>query len=74
MPETDIRAPRTTTLLRVDVAGVPVFVRGQDAYEHLVHVNQKLAIAKLALHKIKASAQGIGPTYAARALEEMKSV
>jgi hypothetical protein len=42
------------TLLRVDVAGVPVMVRGQHDYEHLTRVNRSLAIAVLALHRIAA--------------------
>lgn len=38
---------------RVDVAGVPVNVRGKNAYLHLQNVNRQLAKMKLALHKIK---------------------
>jgi hypothetical protein len=37
---------------RVDVAGVPVSVRGQVAYEHLQQVNRSLAQMKSALHQI----------------------
>jgi alpha-D-ribose 1-methylphosphonate 5-triphosphate synthase subunit PhnL len=59
-------------LLRVDVVGVPVFVKGQDAYKHLAHINRMLSIAKLALFKI-ASSYGDGPATAARAIEDMKN-
>jgi hypothetical protein len=38
---------------RVDVAGYPVFVKGQVARAHLEKVNQQLARMRLALHKIK---------------------
>lgn len=37
---------------RVDVAGYPVSVKGQVAYEHLQQVNRSLAQMKLALHQI----------------------
>lgn len=37
---------------RVDVAGVPVSVRGEQAKIHLEQVNGQLAKMKMALHRI----------------------
>jgi hypothetical protein len=39
-------------LLRVDVAGVAVMVRGDVAREHLENVNRDIAKMKMALHRI----------------------
>ena len=39
-------------LLRVDVAGMPIMVRGEVERAHLEKVNQQLTKMKLALHKI----------------------
>lgn len=41
---------------RVDVAGIPVMVKGEHAYRHLEDVNRKLAKMTLALHKIASCA------------------
>ncbi len=41
---------------RVDVAGYPVSVKGQDAREHLEEVNRSLSQMKMALHQIAAIA------------------
>ena len=40
------------TLWRVDVAGVPVYVSGKPACEHLQIVNSDLARMKMALYRI----------------------
>lgn len=61
-------------LLRVDVGGVSVFVRGQTAYDYLVRVNHKLAVDNKALHAIAAAEDEMDRVaIAAKALGEMKS-
>ncbi len=45
---------------RVDVAGVPIMVRGQVAVAHLEKVNRSLTQAKMALHQIAALARKSG--------------
>lgn len=70
---TVIKRPDMVTLLRADVAGVPVMVRGHDACEHLVNVNRALAIMRLALHKIMMS-RSDSAVDAWRALEDVKGV
>lgn len=40
------------TIWRVDIAGRTVFVRGEDAYRHLLSVNSQMANMKMALHRI----------------------
>lgn len=47
---------------RVDVAGVPVSVYGEEAMRHLQQVNQQLARMKLALHKLKWVEGSVGET------------
>lgn len=46
-----LRNPKPN-MWRVDVAGVPVSVHGESAYEHLRRVNSQLARMKMALHLI----------------------
>lgn len=41
------------THLRVDVAGIPIYVRSEHERSHLEQVNRKLAETKLALMKTK---------------------
>lgn len=60
------------TLLRVDVMGVAVYVRTQKEVDLLRSAGMKLAIAKLALHKIIAAFDDDGPFIAGKALEDMK--
>lgn len=45
---------------RVDVAGIPVDVRGEHARDHLQEINQKMARMKLALHKLKSNEGQVG--------------
>jgi hypothetical protein len=42
----------TTNLWRVDVAGYPIDVRGEDERDYLQQVNSQLARMKMALHRI----------------------
>lgn len=42
-----------TPPLRVDVAGVAIYVCSEFEYRHLTEINQKMARMKLALHKLK---------------------
>lgn len=58
-------------LLRVDVAGVPVMVRGKIDYDHLTQVNRALAISRLALHKIMAN-PAFAVAIAEKAIQDMK--
>lgn len=58
--------------LRVDVGGVAVYVRSDGEYQHLIYINRKLAIAKLALHKIRASNEERSSGYATQAIDAMK--
>lgn len=61
-------------LLQVAVGGVSVFVRGQVAYDYLVHVSHKLAVANKALHAIAAAENEMDRVaIAAKALEDMKN-
>jgi hypothetical protein len=39
--------------IRVDVAGVAIYVRSEFEMRHLTEINQKMARMKLALHKLK---------------------
>jgi hypothetical protein len=48
----DFRDAYRADMWRIDVAGMPISVRGQPAYEHLQQVNRSLAQMKLALHQI----------------------
>lgn len=58
--------------LRVDVAGVAIYVRSEFEYRHLEHINRKLAIARLALSRI--AAQQVGASgVALKAIEDMKN-
>lgn len=60
------------TLLRVDVAGVPIMVRGEDAYEHLTRVNRSLAVAVLALHRVAKGDPLNAPDTARNAIQKIK--
>lgn len=39
--------------IRVDVAGVSIYVRSEFERRHLENVNQQIARMKMALHKLK---------------------
>lgn len=60
-----------TTPLRVDVGGVAIYVRSEFEYRYLTETNHRLAIAKLALHKI-AAGHCDASAEAACAIESMK--
>jgi hypothetical protein len=63
-----------TTLVRVAVAGKPVWVRGETAYQHLVRVDRQLDIAHSALRRIAATdCRNDNQAFAAKALEDMQN-
>lgn len=66
--------PTKPTHLRVDVGGIAIYVRTKDEYRYLTCINHKLAIAKLALHRIAATSDAQASGIARSAIMEMKDV
>lgn len=73
--ERSIDAWKERNLRRVDIEGMSVMVLREDAMAHLDKVGRKLAIAKLALWRIrKAGAGNYESNLADNALEEIQNV
>ena len=69
--ETTLEGWKERNLRRVDVEGVSVVVLRDHAREHLESVNRKLAIMKMALHRIKRLGEAGTAQLAEDALEEV---
>lgn len=73
--DTTLEGWKERNLRRVDIDGMSVMVLREDAVEHLERVGRKLAMAKLALHRIKkAGAGNYESNLAEVSLEEIQNV